>query len=243
MTIRILIADDHAIVRAGLRELLHQEADLSVVGEAASGEEALDLAATLQPDVLLLDQSMPGLTGLEVLAQLTERQPLLQCIILTGYADHSLFFQALELGAAGYLLKTASHTELAEAVRAAHTNGLPLDPRLATALLHHIHQPEPPPPPRPSPLGSLTAREIEILDLVAQGLTNVEIAQNLAISHYTVRAHLCRILQKLNVTSRTQAALHFLDKYARFPMQPGRSLPKRLPDGKKARAEPARQTA
>ena len=98
--IRIVIADDHAIVRAGLRELLHQEADLSVVGEAASGEEALTLTARLNPDVLLLDQSMPGLTGLEVLAQLTKRQPAVHCIILTGFADREFFFQALELGAA-----------------------------------------------------------------------------------------------------------------------------------------------
>jgi DNA-binding NarL/FixJ family response regulator len=225
--IRIVIADDHAIVRAGLRELLHQEADLSVVGEAASGEEALDLAATLKPDVILLDQSMPGLTGLEVLAQLTERQPAVQCIILTGFADHQTFFQALELGAAGYLLKTASHTELAEAVRAAHTNGLPIDPRLATALIHHIHQPEPQPSPMPSPLGDLTLREIEILDLVAQGLTNVEIAQNLAISHYTVRSHIYRILQKLNLASRTQAALFYLSQRTGFPT--GHARDKRVP--------------
>lgn len=214
--IRIVIADDHAIVRAGLRELLQLEPDLRVVGEAASGEEALDLTARLKPDVILLDQSMPGLTGLEVLAQLTERQPEVQCIILTGFADHHLFFQALELGAAGYLLKTISHTELAKAVRAARSNGILIDPSLATVLVHHIHQPEPQPSPTPSLLGNLTARETEILNLVAQGLTNVEIAQNRAISHFTVRSHIYHILQKLNLASRTQAALFYLGQRTRL---------------------------
>lgn len=224
--IRILVADDHTIVRAGLCELLSLEPDLCVVGEAATGDEALALAARLKPDVLLLDHAMPGLTGLEVLAQLTERYPTVQCIILTGFADPHTFFQALELGAAGYLLKTMPYVELAQAVRSARHNGFPLDPQLAPVLIHRIHQSANNLPTAHPSLSQLTLREHEILALVARGCTNAEIARKLVISPYTVGSHICSILQKLDLTSRTQAALFYLSQRTGLPTWVGKPVRK-----------------
>jgi DNA-binding NarL/FixJ family response regulator len=203
--IRILIVDDQHLIRQALRGLLELEDDFQVVGEAADGDEALALAVQLAPDLILLDLMMPVKSGLEVLPEIRHHQPQTRVLILTASMDQEIIVRAMQLGAAGCLFKNISAPELMKAIRAAVHDELPLDPIVASMLIRKLNQP----PSVPHHV-VLTQREQEILAYLAQGASNGVIAQTLDISEMTVRTHVSRILRKLNVPSRTQAALYFL---------------------------------
>lgn len=197
--IKVAIADDHAVVRRGLQELLRLEADMEVVGTAADGREACELAERTTPDVILMDLSMPLMDGIEATRSIVASTPTVHVIVLTSFADRSRILAALDAGATGYLLKDADPTEVAAAIRAAVAGGVPLDPRAARVMLdaqrtvrHEI---------------KLSARETEVLQLVVAGLANKSIARRLGITERTVKAHLTSIFQQLQVGDRTQAAL------------------------------------
>ncbi|MFL6025902.1 MAG: response regulator [Friedmanniella sp.] len=201
--IRVLIVDDHAIVRGGLGALLGTTADLEVVGEAADGEEAVRLAAELDPDVIMMDLSMPGMDGVQATRRVLEQNPAAHVLVLTSFSDHRRIMDALEAGAEGYLLKHSEPEVILSGIRAIIQGGSPLDPKAARALLTQQRR-APEPGPSASPL---TAREEEVLTMVGDGLPNKSIARRLGISERTVKAHLTNIFQRLGVTDRTQAAL------------------------------------
>jgi DNA-binding NarL/FixJ family response regulator len=197
--IRVLIADDHPLARAGLEQLLGALDDIALVGAAADGDEALHLAAEHDPDVVLMDLEMPGKDGIETTRELRARRPSTAVVVLTSFSDHERILAALDAGAVGYLLKDADPDELARAIRAASQGDAPLHPRAARALLDQ-REPQPAGP-------QLTERELEVLALVAEGLPNKLIARRLAISERTVKGHLTHIFERIGVTDRTQAAL------------------------------------
>jgi NarL family two-component system response regulator LiaR len=207
--IRVLLAEDHVVVREGTRELLRHERDMEVVGEAGDGEEATRLAVELQPDVVLMDIAMPKLNGIEATKQIKARCPSIAVLILTAYDNDQYIFALLEAGAAGYLLKNVRGRELIEAVRAVHAGEPVLHPavtrkvidrfRAAQGELDEERAAEP-----------LTERELEVLRLASRGMTNKEIAEGLCLSVRTVQAHLGNIFSKLDVGSRTEAVLHGL---------------------------------
>jgi NarL family two-component system response regulator LiaR len=204
--IRVLIADDHAIVRRGIRALLATESLVDVVGEAQDGREAIEQVARLQPDVVLMDLVMPGVDGLEAIRQIVVRQPEVRILVLTSFAGVEKIFPAIEAGALGYLLKDSSPEELVEAIRQVYCGNASLHPAVARKLLEGICQPA-----RQRAEGeALTEREHTVLQLVAQGLSNREIADHLSISEATVRTHVSHILAKLELSSRTQATLYAL---------------------------------
>jgi len=205
-SIRILIADDHAIVRKGIRALLATEADIEVVGEAADGKEAVEKAERLHPDVILMDLVMPGMDGIEATRRITTRQPETRILVLTSFAEDEKVFPALKAGALGYLLKDAGPEELVRAIRQVYCGESSLHPAIARKVLQELSRP-PERPPTPEPL---TERELEVLRLIAKGKSNREIAEELVISEATVRTHVSNILGKLQLTSRTQAALYAL---------------------------------
>jgi DNA-binding NarL/FixJ family response regulator len=194
--IRVLIADDHPLARAGLEQLLGALDDITLVGAARGGHEAVQLAAEHEPDVVLMDLEMPDMDGIETTQALRKRHPAAAVVVLTSFSDRERILAALDAGAIGYLLKDADPDELARAIRAAARGEAPLDPRAARELLD-----------RRAPDRRLTEREQEILTLVAQGLPNKLIAQRLAISERTVKGHLTRVFERIGVTDRTQAAL------------------------------------
>ena len=196
---RILIVDDHAILRGGLVSLLSTTDDLEVVGEAESGEEAVRLAEELTPDVVLMDLSMPGMNGVEATALIRAQDPSISILVLTSLADKSWIMEAVEAGADGYLLKHAEPEVILDGIREVLRGGSPLDPRAARAVLSSRHADVQP--------AVLTDREEEVLRLVTQGLPNKSIARRLGISERTVKAHLTHIFQRVGVTDRTQAAL------------------------------------
>jgi DNA-binding NarL/FixJ family response regulator len=200
--IRVLIADDHPLARAGLQQLLGALDDITLVGAAAGGEEALRLADEHGPDVVLMDLEMPGKDGIETTRELRARRPAAAVVVLTSFSDRERILAALDAGAVGYLLKDADPDELARAIRAATRGGAPLHPRAARELLEQ-HRAGPQLTGGPQ----LTAREREVLALVAQGLPNKLIARRLAISERTVKGHLTHIFERIGVTDRTQAAL------------------------------------
>ena len=204
--IRVLIADDHAIVREGLRGLINSEPGMTVVGEAADGDEAVSLACALQPDVILLDLVMPHKGGLEAIVEITQKHPDAHILVLTSFAEDDKVFSAIKSGALGYLLKDSSPAELLRAVREVSRGESSLHPTIARKLIRELGQPSNLPPAEEP----LTAREVEVLRLVAQGLTNQEIANRLVISERTVRNHVSSILDKLHLANRTQAALYAL---------------------------------
>ena len=209
--IRILLVDDHAVLRAGLKVLLNAEPDMTVVGEAGDGQRCLDLAATLQPDVILLDLNMPGLGGLEVLTELSRRAPASRALVLTMHDDAVYLRQVLAKGGAGYVLKQAADSELLTAIRTVYHGGIFLHPAHTHILLER--QAETPSAPGNNLLGSLSDREKEVLRLLALGHSNKEIAQMLYLSVKTVETYKARLMEKLDL--KTRAAL------VRFALQQG----------------------
>jgi len=197
--IRVMLVDDHAIVRKGLEQLLGTADDIAVVGSVADGADAGARATELAPDVVLMDLSMPGVDGVEATRRLMAEAPHIRVVVLTSFADQPLILAALEAGASGYILKDAAPDELIGAVRAAAEGGAPLDPKVARVLLDQRRA--------PNTAATLSAREQEVLDLVAEGLANKQIARRLGIAERTVKAHLTSIFQQIGVTDRTQAAL------------------------------------
>ena len=202
--IRVMIVDDHAIVRKGIRALLTESGDFEIVAEAADGQEAVLLAVASQPDVILMDLLMPAMDGIEATRQITASQPKTRILVLTSFAADNKLFPAIKAGALGYLLKDSSPEELVRAIRQVHRGEPALHPTIARKLLQEIAQPV---DVKPTP-EALTARELAVLRLIAQGLSNQEIADELSVSEATVRAHVSRILGKLHLASRTQAALY-----------------------------------
>jgi NarL family two-component system response regulator LiaR len=206
--IRVLVVDDHAIVRKGICALLATESRIDVVGEASDGREAVDLARSLQPDVILMDLVMPGMDGLEAIQQINDRQPETRILVLTSFSSVDRVLPAIRAGALGYLLKDSGPQELVRAIDQVYGGNSSLHPAIARKLLEEISQ--------PSGQGgegeSLTDREVTVLKLVAQGYSNRDIADELTVSEATVRTHVSHILAKLELSSRTQAALYALRK-------------------------------
>jgi two-component system response regulator NreC len=201
MPIDILIADDHGLLRAGLRALLNAEPDLRVVDEAADGYQALRLAHELHPDVVLLDISMPGLSGLEVIRKLKEILPKVRVLILTVHEDEELLRETIRAGASGYIVKRAVESELIDAIRAIWRGNQYVHPAMTHALLKDL---APPPIVEKSPSEPLTHREIEVLGLIAQGYTNRQIAETLNLSVRTVESHRANLTSKLGLRSRLE---------------------------------------
>lgn len=197
--IRILIADDHYVVRQGLAALLVARNGMQVVGEAATGREAVDLARTLLPDVILMDMIMPGMDGPQAIALIKQDNPNARILVLTSFGEGKQVATAIQAGALGYLLKDSTPDDLLHAIRSVYRGSLALTQDLALKLMQTQ--------PAPTPLDQLTERETDVLRLLAQGQSNQEIATHLHISMTTVRSHVSNILMKLNVSNRTQAAL------------------------------------
>ncbi|MBI4303047.1 MAG: response regulator transcription factor [Chloroflexi bacterium] len=208
--IRIVIADDHAVVRQGTRGLLEREEDLEVVGEAGDGEEAVKLIERLCPDVAIVDISMPKLNGVEVTRQVKPHCPSTAILILTAYDDDEYVFALLEAGAAGYLLKDVDSREVVDAVRAVHAGESVLHPVIARKVISRFVPSTAKPPEKPTL--ELSEREIEVLKLAAKGLSNKDIGSNLFISMRTVQGHLSSIFNKLGVGSRTEAIFQAVKK-------------------------------
>lgn len=207
-TIRVFLVDDHGMVRRGVEAYLNVLDDMEILGEAASGQEALDgidrlEAAGQSPDVVLMDLLMPGMDGITATAALKERWPQIEVVALTSFIEEDKIHGALQAGATGYLLKDAAANQVAAAIRSAHNGVMHLDPAVARRLAESLRTPK-----REDPLEPLTEREREVLDLVAQGKANKEIARQLGISGRTVRTHVSSILGKLGLASRTQAAVY-----------------------------------
>jgi DNA-binding NarL/FixJ family response regulator len=197
--IRVVIADDHAVVRSGLDQLLATAGDIELVGSAGDGADAVAVVDAVVPDVVLMDLSMPVLDGTEATRQIVAAHPKVKVVVLTSFADDRHIAGALDAGAIGYVLKHADPDEVIDAVRSAAAGDAPLDPKAARVLLESRH--------RRGRRGELSRREEEVLLLVAQGLPNKQIARRLSISERTVKAHLTNIFARLDVTDRTQAAL------------------------------------
>jgi DNA-binding NarL/FixJ family response regulator len=207
-TIRVLIVDDHRMIRSGLRGFLEDEPGISVVGEAENGEDALARLPELTPDVVLMDLMMPGMGGIAAIGALRQSYPALKIMALTSFADDEQLFPALEAGANGYLLKDIDPDELVAAIRAVHAGESPLDPEVAKRLLARFQRPVTAPTGAQPAHEPLTEREMDVLRLLTQGKSNKEIARALFIGDRTVKSHLSAIFQKLDVTDRTQAALY-----------------------------------
>ncbi|MDP3063714.1 MAG: response regulator transcription factor [Chloroflexota bacterium] len=209
--IRVLLAEDHTVVREGLREVIQREQDLEVVGEAANGREAVELTAKLRPDVVLMDITMPVLNGIEATKQVKALDPRVAVLILTAYDDDQYVFALLEAGAAGYLLKNVRSRDLVEAIRSVQAGESVLHPAVARKVIRRFlakageH-------PGPKERGILTERELEVLCLAASGITNAEMAERLVVSVRTIQAHLANTFKKLSVGSRTEAVLYALKK-------------------------------
>ncbi len=203
--IRILAADDHPQFRAGIRAMLRHEAELEVVGEVATGAEAISAAETLQPDVILMDLHMPGVNGIEATRRILETSPHIRILVLTMFEDDDSVFAALRVGARGYVLKGADKAEIIRAIRAVERGEAIFGPAIAQRLMHYFAAPRPLPAVTAFP--DLTDREREILTLIAQGWSNTEIAARLVVSLKTVRNYVSNIFSKLQVADRTEAIL------------------------------------
>jgi DNA-binding NarL/FixJ family response regulator len=202
MTIRVLIADDHSVVRQGLRMFLELEADIELIGEASNGLEAVDLARRLKPDVVLMDLLMPEMDGIAATEAIREELPDTQVVALTSVLEDQAIFDAVRVGAISYLLKDTESDKLCEAIRAAAAGEVRLSPEVAARLMREVGAPESP--------ETLTDRETEVLRVLARGLSNTEIAEALFITEGTVKTHVSSILAKLDLPSRTRAALYAL---------------------------------
>jgi NarL family two-component system response regulator LiaR len=196
--IRVLVVDDHTMVRRGLATFLKVFDDLELAGEAAGGQEAIQLCAKVQPDVVLMDMVMPDMDGATATRLIRKQSPLLQVIALTSFKEENLVQGALQAGAIGYLLKDVSADELAQAIRSAHAGRSTLSPEAAQALVHAVSQP-------PATGLDLTEREQVVLALMVEGLNNTQIAGRLTVSPSTIKSHVSNILSKLGVSSRTEA--------------------------------------
>lgn len=205
-TIHVLIADDHAVVREGLRTLINTEPGMVVVGEAIDGCEAVQQARELQPDVILLDMVMPKQDGLAAIIAIKKEQPHAKILVLTSFADDDKLFPAIKAGALGYLLKNASPHRLLRAIRDGYLGEPSMSPDIAKKLMLEMQRPIDLPPTE----DPLTKREVDVLRLIAQGLSNHDIAEELVIGGGTVRTHVSNILIKLHLANRTQAALYAL---------------------------------
>ena len=199
-TVRVLLADDHAVVRAGLAQLFGTTQDIEVVGAAVDGAHAVSLTLELQPDVVLMDLSMPGVDGIEATRQITESGASTRVIALTSFSDRDRIVETFDAGAVGYLLKDAAPEDIIKAVRQAADGQSPVDPKVAQVLLGSRLRAS-------KPAFGLTAREHEVLGLLSEGCANKHIARRLGISEATVKAHLTSVFQTIGVTDRTQAAL------------------------------------
>lgn len=209
-TIKVMIVDDHTVVRDGLSSMFGRQADFSMVGEAGNGVEAVRKAVEVEPDVILMDLRMPEMNGVEAMRQISDLNPNVKFIVLTTYDSDEYIFDAIEAGAKGYLLKDASREDLFNAVRAIHAGESLIEPRVATKVLNRMaqlsrqsRQPVP---------DSLSDREIEVLQLMAKGSANKQIAAELTISESTVKTHVANIFQKLDVNHRTEAVTNALQK-------------------------------
>ncbi len=199
--IRVLIVDDHALVREGTRQLLEQDDAIEVIATAGSGEEALELLASLTPDVALVDINLPSMSGLELSRTMLDDRPTARILILSAYDEYAYIAEALEVGVGGYLLKTASAKELIDAVRAVHDGVFVLDRQVSKRLVRRRDA-------TPATIGTLTPRETAVLELLAQGRSNKQIASELELGIRTVEGYVSNILGKLGVTSRTEAVTH-----------------------------------
>jgi DNA-binding NarL/FixJ family response regulator len=200
MPVRVLLVDDHTVMRQGVRMLLSLDPELQVVGEAANGRDAVDLTHKLKPDVVLMDLVMPVMDGLAAIIEIRRELPETEIVALTSVLEDSIVTDVVRAGAIGYLLKDASGEELVKAIKSAAAGQVHLSPQAAARLVRDVRAPDHP--------QTLTSRETDVLKLLAQGQSNKEIAQALAIGEKTVHSHVSNILAKLNVPSRTQAALY-----------------------------------
>lgn len=206
--IRVMIVDDHTIVRDGICSLLATIQDIEVAGEAANGAQAVDLFKLLQPDIVLMDLVMPDMDGIQAIQQILDYEPGARILVLTSFATDDKVFPALKAGACGYLLKDTGSAELVRSIREIQRGESSIDPKIARMLLNEISKPPQQSP--PAEVDPLTSRELEVLKLVAKGKSNLEIARELVISEGTVRTHVSNILSKLHLASRTQATLFAL---------------------------------
>ena len=201
--ISVLLVDDHPVVRQGLRTFLELQSDMEVVGEAADGEEAVASVEQLVPDVVLMDLMMPNMDGIEAIRRIRQLSPTTRVIALTSFVDDSKVFGSVKAGAAGYLLKDVQPQDLANAIRTVHGGEALLHPAIAAKLVREFSEPA-----EPQPFENLTAREMDVLRLVAQAKSNKEIAAEFVLSEKTVKTHVSNILQKLHLADRTQAAVY-----------------------------------
>lgn len=204
MSIKVLIVDDHAVVRQGLRLLLEAQPQIEVVGEAADGEMAVQLAQTLQPDVILMDLMMPGMSGIDALRQLQAKQVSSRVLVLTSSLDDSLVRQALQAGAHGYILKASRASEMLRSIEQVAQGMNVLDPAATQMMMQQVRGSD--------PLTALTGREREVFDWLARGLNYVEIAEKLGVSEATVRTHAASVLDKLSLRDRTQVMVYALKR-------------------------------
>jgi len=205
-TIRLLITDDHSIVRKGIKALLATEKDMEVIGEAENGAEAVAKAAALKPDVVLMDLVMPEMDGIEATRRITSEQPGTRILVLTSFAADDKVFPAVKAGALGYLLKDSTPDQLLEAIRQVYRGEPSLEPSIARKVLQELSHPAQ----GKQTTEPLTERELDVLRLIAQGMSNREIASKIFVAEWTVRSHVSNILGKLHLASRTQAALYAL---------------------------------
>lgn len=206
--IRIMVVDDHMVVRKGIIAMLETEEDLQVVGEASNGRDAVELAVEIQPDVVLMDLVMPELDGIEATRQIKQRAPGVQVLVLTSFSSNDKVLPSLNAGAIGYLLKDSNTTDLVRAIHQVARGEGSLHPLVTRQILKQITNVGE----TTAPVEELTEREEEVLKFIARGLSNHEIAQQLVVSNATVNTHVSKILAKLNLASRTQAALYALRK-------------------------------